>query len=143
MSTTLHVHHAEATVIDNFAEAVEFLRGVIDADSRTVSIMVHGAPWRFFDDGCTVNRANAPRLCLVRKHKFGAVDVTLFSPFFQPDEPVHRPLAADAPIPGFHHYASCDPDRPTVAPDGVCRGCGENACPDCGNESCDCAGAVA
>lgn len=48
------------------------------------------------------------------------------------DEPVHRPAAPDAPIPGVHHFAGCDPDHPTVSPEGVCRGCGETACPTCG-----------
>jgi hypothetical protein len=50
------------------------------------------------------------------------------------DRPVHRPAAPDAPIPGRHWYSGCDPDRPRVRPDGVCAGCGEHACPDCGHE---------
>jgi len=50
--------------------------------------------------------------------------------------PVHRPAAYDAPIPGRHWYAGCDPDGPRVGPDGVCEGCGESACPKCGLEDC-------
>ena len=52
----------------------------------------------------------------------------------QSDWPVHAPFAPDAPIPGHNWFASCDPDMPRVDPDGVCRGCGEHACPDCGHE---------
>lgn len=53
--------------------------------------------------------------------------------------PTHQPLCADAPIPGGpYHYASCDPDMPGVHPDGICEGCGERACPECGCEVCDC-----
>jgi hypothetical protein len=55
------------------------------------------------------------------------------------DWPVHHPYAPDAPIPGTHHYSACDPDRPRVAPDGVCEGCGEKACPTCGHgDPCQC-----
>lgn len=49
-------------------------------------------------------------------------------------EPVHRPAAPLAPIPGRHWFGGCDPDLPRVRPDGVCRGCGEKACPECGYE---------
>lgn len=52
------------------------------------------------------------------------------------DWPVHQPAAPDAPIPGRHWYAGCDPDQPRVAPDGICEGCGESACPECGREKC-------
>lgn len=48
------------------------------------------------------------------------------------DEEPHQPPAPEAPIPGRHWYSGCDPDLPTVGPDGVCRGCGEKACPKCG-----------
>ena len=51
------------------------------------------------------------------------------------EEPVHRPKA-DPPIPGEHWYSGCDPDRPTVGPDGKCRGCGETACVECGRSNC-------
>ncbi len=54
-------------------------------------------------------------------------------------EPVHRPYAPEAPIPGVHHYGGCDPDLPTVGRDGVCRGCGRSACPVCGlGDPCEC-----
>lgn len=52
------------------------------------------------------------------------------------DWPVHQPAAPDAPIPGRHWYAGCDPDQPRVGPDGICEGCGEVACPECGRENC-------
>ena len=55
------------------------------------------------------------------------------------DRPVHRPFAPDAPIPGIHHYGGCDPDHPRVGVDGVCEGCGETACPECGyGDPCHC-----
>lgn len=50
--------------------------------------------------------------------------------------PVHQPEAHDAPIPGRHWYAGCDPDLPRVRPDGICEGCGGRACPQCGRENC-------
>lgn len=50
------------------------------------------------------------------------------------DWPVHRPAAPEAPIPGRHWYAACNPDRPRVRPDGVCAECGGRACPVCGCE---------
>lgn len=56
--------------------------------------------------------------------------------------PNHHPFAYDAPIPGMNWYAGCDPDGTTVNEEGVCNGCGEKACPDCGHEvvngKCDC-----
>ena len=61
------------------------------------------------------------------------------------DRPVHQPPAYDAPIPGIHFYAGCEPggdmdletgrytgSGPRVNPDGICEGCGEPACPICG-----------
>ncbi len=68
------------------------------------------------------------------------------------DWPVHRPVAWDAPIPGKHWYAGCEPSGdwdseygrytgtgPRVDPaTGICEGCGEKACPECGMEDCDC-----
>lgn len=61
------------------------------------------------------------------------------------ERPVHQPPAPDAPIPGIHFYAGCEPGGdmdhetgryeglgPRVNPDGVCEGCGEIACPVCG-----------
>lgn len=48
------------------------------------------------------------------------------------DWPVHQPPAPEAPIPGIHHYAGCNPDRPRVQPDGTCEECGARACPECG-----------
>lgn len=51
--------------------------------------------------------------------------------------PVHMPAAPEAPIPGRHWYAGCDPDRPRVNPvTGRCEGCGELACATCGRENC-------
>ncbi len=50
------------------------------------------------------------------------------------ERPVHQPAAPEAPIPGRHWYSGCDPDRPTVGLDGVCEGCGQKACPECGHE---------
>lgn len=47
---------------------------------------------------------------------------------------VHRPSAPDAPIPGKQWYGGCDPDYPLVDEDGICQGCGEQACPECGYE---------
>lgn len=52
------------------------------------------------------------------------------------DYPTHQPSAPEAPIPGRHWYGGCDPDRPRVGPDGICLGCGEIACPECGREDC-------
>lgn len=52
------------------------------------------------------------------------------------ERPVHQPAAPDAPIPGNWHYSACDPDQPRVNPNGICEGCGEHACPDCGLENC-------
>lgn len=53
------------------------------------------------------------------------------------DWPVHQPDAPDAPIPGRHWYQSCDPDLPRVNPEtGICEGCGESGCRDCGRENC-------
>lgn len=64
--------------------------------------------------------------------------------------PVHQPRAWDAPIPGVHYYAGCepggdfDPERgtyegtgPRVNPDGVCESCGARACATCGREGCE------
>lgn len=68
------------------------------------------------------------------------------------DWPIHRP-EADAPIPGRHWFAGCEPGGdfdpevgnyvgagPRVDPaTGICEGCGERACPMCGRENCpDC-----
>lgn len=64
--------------------------------------------------------------------------------------PVHQPEAHDAPIPGRHWYAGCEPSGdmdhetgqhagtgPRVNPStGKCEGCGEAACRICGRESC-------
>lgn len=53
------------------------------------------------------------------------------------DWPVHQPLADNTPIPGVHWFAGCDPDSPRVDPlTGVCTGCGELACRECGRSSC-------
>lgn len=52
------------------------------------------------------------------------------------DWPVHQPAAPEAPIPGRHWYASCNPDQPRVNPDGVCEDCGGRACAECGREDC-------
>lgn len=53
------------------------------------------------------------------------------------DWPVHQPGPADAPIPGVHWYAGCDPDRPRVNPaTGLCESCGEAACVECGRSNC-------
>jgi hypothetical protein len=49
------------------------------------------------------------------------------------DRPVHRPIAPEAPIPGRHWYAACNPDRPRVNTAGHCEDCGEEACPECGH----------
>lgn len=67
------------------------------------------------------------------------------------DWPVHRPEAYDAPIPGRHWYAGCEPadyseeygyhgPGPRVNPaTGHCEDCGAEACVDCGRENCpDC-----
>lgn len=62
--------------------------------------------------------------------------------------PVHQPAAPEAPIPGRHWYAGCEPggdydyelgqytgEGPRVNPlTGICEGCGEHACPVCGRE---------
>lgn len=59
------------------------------------------------------------------------------------DWPIHQPPSPDAPIPGRHWFAGCEPadydaergyhgPGPRVRPDGVCEGCGEKACPRCG-----------
>lgn len=64
--------------------------------------------------------------------------------------PVHQPEAPDAPIPGRHWYAGCEPGGdldhesgryhgtgPRVHPfTGICEGCGGHACPMCGRENC-------
>jgi hypothetical protein len=52
------------------------------------------------------------------------------------ERPPHQPEAYDAPIPGRHWYAGCDPDLPRVNAAGVCEGCGARACPECGRENC-------
>lgn len=53
------------------------------------------------------------------------------------DWPFHQPAAPDAPIPGRHWYAGCDPDGPRVNPTtGVCEGCGATACRVCGRDDC-------
>lgn len=66
------------------------------------------------------------------------------------DWPIHEPRAWDAPIPGVHYYAGCEPGGdwddelggyhgtgPRVNPGtGVCEGCGESACRVCGREAC-------
>lgn len=53
------------------------------------------------------------------------------------DWPVHQPEAPEAPIPGRHWYAACDPDLPRVDPEtGRCTSCGEPACRVCGRENC-------
>lgn len=54
------------------------------------------------------------------------------------DWPVHQPGPAyEAPIPGVHWYAGCDPDQPRVDPlTGICEGCGERACGECGRSNC-------
>lgn len=54
------------------------------------------------------------------------------------DWPIHQPgPALDAPIPGVHWYGGCEPGYPRVDPaTGICEGCGELACRECGRENC-------
>lgn len=51
--------------------------------------------------------------------------------------PSHQPECHDAPIPGRVWYSGCDDSYPRVNPDGVCEGCGKQACAVCGKEDCD------
>jgi hypothetical protein len=64
--------------------------------------------------------------------------------------PIHQPEALEAPIPGRHWYAGCEPGGdwdyelgnytgtgPRVNPaTGRCVACGQSACRECGRESC-------
>lgn len=66
------------------------------------------------------------------------------------DWPVHQPECFDAPILGRQWYAGCEPggdldhetglyhgSGPRVNPaTGVCEGCGEQACRECGLQNC-------
>lgn len=66
------------------------------------------------------------------------------------DWPVHQPECLDAPIPGRAWFAGCEPGGdwdselarytgagPRVDPGtGICAGCGERACTECGRENC-------
>ncbi len=60
--------------------------------------------------------------------------ITRYALALRPKRPRHQPAAPEAPIPGRHWYAGCDPDGPVVGTDGRCEGCGAEACPECGHE---------
>jgi len=64
--------------------------------------------------------------------------------------PVHQPECLNAPIPGRHWFAGCEPggdwdpeyqryggSGPRVNPTtGICEGCSQRACRVCGREAC-------
>lgn len=59
-------------------------------------------------------------------------------PVHQPESLSHlwHPARLDKVFEKRRWFASCDPDQPRVNADGICTGCGEEACPVCGREMC-------
>lgn len=95
-------------------------------DSMVANVAIHGDGWpdAFVETARRTANENGEQ----------QADPMIELPPDGSDWPIHQPIAPEAPIPGRHWYGGCEPDHPRVNPaTGICAGCGQSACPECGH----------